>query len=247
MRAGAEVYPDEQVLAFVPARGGSKGIHKKNLAPLMGKPLIQYTLEAAMGSSYLSDIFVSTDDDQIAEVCNRTGVDVPYRRPSELARDSALAIDAVLHGLDWLHDRGNARPDSVLLLQPTSPLRTAMDIDAAIEQFLSCRSHSLISVHRSIEHPYHSVKRSDAGWKYLVRPDPSDTNMRRQDFEGDYFTINGAIFLAKTELLYQKRTFIIEDETTLYSMDHERCIDIDDPSDLKRAEAYFMHVMGEDG
>ena len=227
------------VMAFIPARGGSKGIPNKNLVLLAGKPLIQYTIDAAQGSKSVSDIFISSDDPEIIDFCESLGVNIPYRRPPELAMDHSSIIDAVLHTLDWLQQ--NARiPENVILLQPTSPLRTADDIDGAIELFLKTSMDSLISVHRMIEHPYECLKLENGGWGYLVKPATQAT--RRQDYQEDFFYINGAIYLAKTELLMRERTFIVEGVTGLYFMNPASGVDIDDIFDLKRAAFYLKHV-----
>ena len=123
------------LLAFIPARGGSKGIPRKNLALLAGKPLIEYTVEAALASSCIDDILLSTDDEEIAAVCARAGVATRYRRPAPLAGDDAPMLAALQHGLEWQARERGSTPDEVLLLQPTSPLRTAVDIDGAVERF----------------------------------------------------------------------------------------------------------------
>ena len=117
-------------LGFVPARGGSKGIPRKNLVPLAGKPLIQYTLEAALASAHLDDVLLSTDDEEIAAFSARCGVTSGYRRPPELAGDDVPMIAAVEHGLAWYARECGVTPDEVLLLHPTSPLRKTFSWDA---------------------------------------------------------------------------------------------------------------------
>ncbi len=224
------------VIAIIPARGGSKGIPNKNLALLAGKPLIQYTIDAVQRSKSVSDIFISSDDPEIIDFCESLGVNVPYRRPPELAMDHSSIIDAVLHALDWLQ-QNTSLPENIILLQPTSPLRTVDDIDGAIELFLKTPTDSLISVHRMIEHPYECLKLENGGWDFLAKP--ATKAPRRQDYQEDYFYINGAIYLAKTAFLMRERSFVVEGMTGLYFMNPANGVDIDDMFDLKRAEYYL--------
>src|SRR5690349_8046730 len=119
------------VLAVIPARGGSKSIPRKNLAALAGKPLIVWTIEAASASQCLTRVVVSTDDPEITAVAAAAGAEVPFVRPAELAQDETPAIEPILHAVDWLDQHEGYRPDFVMILQPTSPLRQAEDIDAA--------------------------------------------------------------------------------------------------------------------
>jgi len=223
------------LLAFVPARGGSKGIPRKNLAVLAGRPLIQYTLEAALGSSSVDEIFVSTDDEEIARFCERLGIVMHYRRPAELAGDDSPLMPAIEHGLRaYERDRGRL-PEELLLLQPTSPLRIAQDIDGAVAEFRSRRADSLVGVHRMAEHPYECVKTLPGGWDYLEHPPQAVT--RRQDYQGGYFFINGALYLVRTDVLLMRRTLIEPGVTHLYEMPRERGIDVDSPLELAYAEA----------
>lgn len=180
-----------RIMAFIPARGGSKGIPRKNLAPLAGKPLLQYTIEAAHKSKYITDIFLSSEDEEIIELARSLGLDVPYRRPAELATDESSLIDTILHACDWLRAARHPTPDALLLLQPTSPLRRADDIDGAIQLFQATDATSLISVHRMIEHPYDCIRLEGEGWRYLAKGDTAV--IRRQEYPENFFFINGAI------------------------------------------------------
>lgn len=133
-------------LAVVPARGGSKGVPGKNIRDLGGRPLIVHTIEAALGSARLSRVVVSTDDDGIAEVAAAAGADVPFRRPAELATDSARAVPVIQHAVGALEDAGDEPYDVVVMLQPTSPFRTPGDIDGALELLERSGADSVISV-----------------------------------------------------------------------------------------------------
>lgn len=225
------------VMAFIPARGGSKGIPRKNLTLLNGKPLIQYTVEAAQGSKYITDIFLSSDDYEIIDFCRSLGLSVPYVRPAMFATDEASMIDTVVDALDWLRINRNWIPDSVLLLQPTSPLRRTEDIDQSIELFFSSNSDSLMSVHRMIEHPYECLRLDKAVWTFLAKS--LAQAVRRQDYEEEFYYINGAIYIARTEFLLKKKAFFDENKTSLYFMEPIHGVDIDDMFDLKRAEFFL--------
>jgi CMP-N,N'-diacetyllegionaminic acid synthase len=229
------------LLAFVPARGGSKGIPRKNLASLGGKPLIQYTLEAARASVHIDDIFLSTDDEEIAAFCSRFGVVTPYRRPPVLSGDRAPMIAALVDGLEWYSRECGQQPDEVLLLQPTSPLRAPQDIDDAVERFRRRAADTLASVHAMSEHPCECLVAQDDGWQYLVAP-PADAT-RRQDYGNKYYFINGAIYLARTSVLLKERRLVIPGATLLHEMPRERGIDVDSLTDLAYAEA-LLHLGG---
>lgn len=226
------------IMAFVPARGGSKGIPRKNLALLAGKPLIQYTIEAAQGSKYIDEIFISSDDDEIINFSKSLGVDVQYKRPAELASDNASMIDTTLDAIDWKKKRNLALPDSIMLLQPTSPLRNSGHIDAAIKQYRESDLESIVSVHVMIEHPYECIKSDKNNWSYLAVP-PS-TVYRRQDYQEEYYYINGAIYLSNTSTLMREKAFMTEAKTALFIMHPWEGVDIDNTFNLKHAE-YFLN------
>ena len=222
------------IMAFIPARGGSKGIPRKNMALLGGKPLIQYTIEAANASKYVNEIFISSDDNDIISFCQSIGIDVPYKRPPELARDESPMIMAVLDALRWKKENNLSLPESILLLQPTSPLRNHHFIDEAVNQFINKDSESLISVHEMIEHPYECVRALGSKWEFLARPEKSV--FRRQDYQDTFYYINGAIYLAKRTFLEKNRSYFLEGETDLFVMPAEYGLDIDDEHDLMGAE-----------
>jgi len=123
----------KRVIGIIPARGGSKGIPGKNIRPVAGKPLIVWSIESAKKSVFLDHVIVSTDNERIAEISEHAGAGVPFVRPAELATDTARSVDVLLHAADWFAERGQ-RYDIIVCLQPTSPLRTAMDIDNALRR-----------------------------------------------------------------------------------------------------------------
>lgn len=228
------------ILAFIPARGGSKGIPGKNLALLAGKPLIDHTVEAARASAHGLDLFVSSDDPAILDHCRSLRLDVSYVRPAHLATDEAPMADALLHALDHLEALRGAAPEHVLLLQPTSPLRTAQDIDGAIDTYLASGAESLVSVHEMSEHPYECVADNKDGWTYLRRPER--TVHRRQDYGENFYFVNGAIYLCRTDVFRRERAFLREGNTALYVMPRERGLDIDTPEQLELARFRLEHV-----
>jgi CMP-N-acetylneuraminic acid synthetase len=219
-----------EIIAIIPARGGSKGIPKKNIKQLAGKPLIAYSIEAALKSKYIDRVIVSTEDEEIAEISKKYGAEV-VDRPKELAKDETPTIDVIFHFLEILKMK-NYNPDIVVLLQPTSPLRSAEDIDNAIKLFLDSDCESIVSV-CEVEHPpYWSFKieggylKSLFGDEYLRR--------RRQDLEKVYMP-NGAIYISTPENLRIYKSFYCP-RTIPYIMPVERSVDIDNEIDFMIAE-----------
>jgi N-acylneuraminate cytidylyltransferase len=148
-----------QVLAIIQARGGSKGIPRKNIKPLAGKPLIAWTIEAAQKSKTINRIIISTDDKEIAEISKNLGAEVPFLRPKEFATDGAKSIGLLRHALVWLIENENYRPDMVVQLKPTNPLRKAKHIDECVKSYLnSPKIDSLITLTKSPAHPLKTWK-----------------------------------------------------------------------------------------
>lgn len=216
-----------RILGLVPARGGSKGLPGKNIAPLAGRPLIAYTLEAARASRHLDRCVVSTDCEAIARVCRECGGDVPFLRPPELARDDTPTMPVVLHALAALGEPY----DAVLLLQPTSPLRTPADIDAAIEMLAADPSaDSVISVVRvGDRHPSRMKTIRDG---LLIDPPFVERfeGQRRQDLE-EFYVRNGSIYLTRTSVLRDQQSFKGH-RCLAFVMPEERSVNIDERVDL---------------
>lgn len=219
-----------EIVAIIPARGGSKGIPRKNIKQLFGKPLIVWTIEHAKKSRYIGRITVSTEDKEIAEISKKYGAEV-IERPEELAKDETPTIDVIFHVLQVIKAE-NFEPEIVVLLQPTSPLRNAQDIDNAIELFLKNDCESVVSV-CEVEHSlYWSFEIENRylkpifGGKYL--------NMRRQDLPKVY-TPNGAIYVSTPEILRKYKSFYCS-KTIPYIMPPERSVDIDNEIDFMLAE-----------
>lgn len=227
------MYEGKRILAFIPARGGSKGIPHKNITPLAGKPLIQYTIDAAKQSRYIDYVLVSTDDEEIAAVARQCGAEVPFLRPPELAADTAKTIDAVLHAIGTLREAGETF-DSLVLLQPTSPLRTAEDIDKAVETFYQNNRRPVVSVSEVIDHPIliRTIEQTPEGERLKPLLEGSST-VRRQDMP-PFYRVNGSIYINPVEEI--RRTTSFNDNPVPYVTAKDSSIDIDDPADLVLAE-----------
>ena len=215
------------ILAIIPARSGSKGIPGKNMKFLAGKPLIQWSIEAALASRFIDKIFVSTDDIKIAKFVEKFGIEVPFLRPKFLATDSSLVIDTVIHIIKNIDNY-----DNVLLLQPTSPLRSTNDIDALINLSHKSKSDSVVSITESIYKPeiYYYLN-SNQTIKPLI---DGIKNFNRQDLKKNY-VLNGACYYASKEFILINKSFINK-ETVGYVMPFERSIDIDNSYDWDIAE-----------
>ena len=224
------------ILVIVPARGGSKGIARKNLAILNGKPLISYTLEICKKIKELGATLVSTDDEEISKYCSSQGFHTEYRRPLNLATDDASMIDAVLHAVDWYEMRHSSTVDHVMLLQPTSPLRRIKDINSALKQYREKNLESLVGVKPMLEHPFECIEASEDcfEWSYLKKPSKFVT--RRQDYQGKFGFIDGSMYIASVKFLKQNQKFVLEGKTFPFFIDQRYSIDIDEPADLKMAE-----------
>ena len=220
------MFKDHSILAVIPARGGSKGIPGKNIIEVAGRSLIAYTLEAAKNSRFIDYVLVSTDSEEIADAARKYGGEVPFLRPDELASDTAKTIDAVLHCVKEMEKLGKSF-DTVILLQPTSPLRTAKDIDGAIELFFKNGEKSLVSVSELDVNPV-LIRRVEDGRAVPILNESS--TVRRQDFK-KYYRVNGAIYINKASELGSETS--LNDNETAYIMDSSHCIDIDSMEDIE--------------
>lgn len=222
-----------QVIGLVTARGGSKSIPRKNIKLLADKPLIAWTIEAALQSRELSRVIVSTDDQEIAQVARQWGAQVPFMRPPELAQDDSPHIAVVKHAIHWLATHKRMHPDYIMTLQPTSPLRTAEDIDAAIQLAETRAAIAVVSVCETEHHPYLSKRiLQDDTLADFVSTDIA--YLRRQALPPAY-ALNGAVFLNRRESLLHDRVFLPKGAYA-YIMPPERSLDIDTPWDFYLAD-----------
>jgi CMP-N,N'-diacetyllegionaminic acid synthase len=212
-----------KVLAVIPARGGSKGIPRKNIKILGGKPLIAWTIEAALKAPSINRLIVSTEDEEIAAVAEQFGAEVPFKRPIAIAQDDTPGLDPVLHAIE-----NSPGSDWVLLLQPTSPLRSVDDIEGIIELCQEKGASSAVSVAEVSKHPVWMYQRSSDMRLQPLIPNRREIT-RRQDLPS-VFALNGALYLARTDWLIGNQGFI-GPETLGYEMPVERSVDLDTPLD----------------
>jgi CMP-N,N'-diacetyllegionaminic acid synthase len=234
-----------RVLGIVTARGGSKGIPGKNLKPLAGKPLIAYTVEAAQVSGALDRLILSTDDDAIAEAGRALGCDVPFLRPAELARDDTPHLPVVQHAVRWMDEHAGYRPDAVMILQPTSPLRQPGDIRASIALLEQSGADSALSVSEvpAHVHPMRTLRIDEAGAAVLfVTGGPVRQRInRRQDLPAAW-VMNGAIYICRISVLSGGEPSLYGDRVVAYRMPASRGVSIDDAEDWAAAERALLEV-----
>lgn len=221
------MYKNKKFLGIIPARSGSKGIIKKNIVKVNGKPLIYYTIKEALNSKYLDRLIISTDSIEIAKICEKYGVEVPFLRPKHLAGDKSKIIEAVIHVLEQLRNKGQ-NYDYIVLLQPTQPLRKSFHIDEAIEEIVNKKANSLVSVTKVKEHPILMRTINNNGTlECLLKV---NSTVRRQDFP-PYYKVNGAIYINNINHINLETSF--NDNEYPYVMDKKYDLDIDEPFDLE--------------
>lgn len=223
-------YKSAKILGIIPARSGSKGIKNKNIVPVFGKPLIVWTIEAAKKSKYLTDFVVSTNGDSIAKISSDHGAEV-IMRPEELSTDTAPTISTVMHVIRELKKHGRTY-DYVVILQPTSPLRTEKDIDGIIKFTVDKNLNSVVSVHKIRRLPMLMRYMDDTSKLDLVVN--VEENRRRQDCKQTYY-VNGALFIFRSNLLNDDIVLNLGEHG--FIMDPKDSIDLDTPEDLKKVEA----------
>lgn len=224
----------DKILAIIPARAGSKRLPGKNSKTLCGKPLVQWTIEAAQQTPQISEIIVSTDSENIADIAKECGVPVPFLRPDSISGDKATAIDVVSHTVEYLKNQGKSF-DYIVWLQPTSPLRTKENIQQAIQLLKDKSAAGVISVCECDHSPM---------WSNTLQPDGNMQNFLsnfvkknpRSQALPTYYRLNGAIYIANVEDLLKQETFFLEDKLFSYIMKREDSVDIDHHLDFKLAE-----------
>ncbi len=221
-----------RVVCVIPARGGSKGVPRKNIKQLAGKPLIAYTIEQALQSQYIDRTIVSTEDKEIACISKQYGAEVPFMRPEALAGDQVGAMDVLLHAVDWCETIDNYPFDVFVLLHATTPLRKAEDIDACIKMLIDEKADNIFSVTEAHRNPYFNMIEISKDGKVVLSKEGSYVSRQQAPKVCD---MNSSIYVWWKDVLKdKKKTFL--DGTHVYFMPKERSIDIDEPLDFRIAE-----------
>jgi len=222
----------KSVLAIIPARGGSKGIPRKNIREIGGKPLIAWTIEASKQSRYIDRLILSSDDEEIIGVAREWGCDVPFTRPQGLATDESGTAEVILHAIKNIEEIF----DYIVVLQPTSPLRLAVDIDSCIEKCINTKSPSCVSVTGADKSPYWMYFLGDTG-KITSVIDVADRPSRRQEIPVAY-VLNGVVYVIEIETFMETKQ-LFDRDTVAYVMPRNRSLDIDTEFDL----VFFEHLL----
>lgn len=238
------MYNNKKILAIIPARGGSKGLPDKNIRQLCGRPLIGWTIEQARYSKYIDNVFVSTDSSKIANIAKQFGIEVPFLRPADLAKDTSSSMDVVEHVLDHFQ-KSQIHFDYIILLEPTSPLRKIDDIDSAIELTVQNETSdgviSLGEIH--MEHPMIAKKINSDGKLVSYIKDVSKISQRQQADKA-YFPY-GVIYMIKTEVFKREKSFYTNN-TLPYFIERWQNYEVDDIYDFITIEA-ILHKINRDG
>ena len=205
------MYKDQFILGVIPARGGSKGIPKKNIKPLAGKPLIVWTIEIAKKSKYLDKTIVSTDDAEIKKVAEQYGGEVPFLRPAELATDKAAMIPVLRHACETMEKQLGRKIDVIVLLDATAPLRSTDDIDSCIQRLADEKRDSVLTVTESLKNPYFNMIEIAPDGKIHLVKQPEKPIFRRQDAPKVYDVTSSSYafsreFLFKAEVVHGLNT-----------------------------------------
>lgn len=222
------MYHSKTFLAIIPARGGSKRLPRKNVLDLAGKPLVSWSIEAGLNSKYVDKVIVTSDDEEVLKISKQFGAEI-IKRPEELANDASATFDAIKHTIENLE-----RYEFIVLLQPTSPLRNEKHINEAIELLHVKNADAIISVSK-VEHSplWSNTLPEDRSMSHFIQDEIK--NKRSQDL-GEYYRLNGAIYICRTEKLLNEKTFFIKDNIFAYEMDRACSIDIDEEEDFHLAQ-----------
>jgi CMP-N,N'-diacetyllegionaminic acid synthase len=227
-----------RILALIPARGGSRRVPGKNIRKLGNKPLINWTIESALNTPELSDIVVSTDNPQIAEIARSAGATVPWLRPLKLATDESKSVDVAIHALDWF-EKENGEVDGILLLQPTSPFRTYITIQKAIRLFENHKGSSIIGVSPVQNHHLYTLEKHG---EYLVKYQQQRFLSKKSQDKSRIFAVNGAIYLVSPQELRSSNSFIGSCLLPVIVESPIEALDIDTEEDFKIAEIFLSQT-----
>lgn len=223
---------NKNIVAIIPARGGSKTLPRKNIINLCGKPVIAYTILAALKSKYINRVIVTTDSKEIAEISKRWGAEVPFLRPKHLAKDTSHTPPVIEHAVKFIEKKGN-RVDFIVTLQPTSPLRRTEQIDKVIKLMHKARFDSVVSIRPADYPPYWMVRVKRNKVIPFVNNGINYSLKERQQLPKAY-QVNGAIYVTKRDVLLEQGVIITQKNCGFIIMDEITSLDIDTYEDLKR-------------
>jgi CMP-N-acetylneuraminic acid synthetase len=232
------MYKGKSFLAIIPARGGSKRLPGKNIKKIAGKPLIAWTIDAALKSKYIDKVIVSTDDESIKKIAREAGAEVPFDRPAEISSDTATSVDVILHALENVERDF----DFIVLLQPTSPLRNSGHIDEAIEFLIQKNANAVISVGR-IDHSLkwvNTLPESLAMDNFLT----GDLAFQRSQGHDDYYILNGAVYICSTRKLKEEKSLFLKSNIYAFVMGKQSSVDIDNEDDFDYAR-YLLEKLND--
>ena len=224
---------------IIPSRAGSKGIANKNMQIIGNKPMLQYTLEAIIDSKELDYCILSSDDPNAINLATGMRANVPFTRPSELARDQSSSVDVLMHALNWYQKEWLHFPENIVVLQPTSPFRTAIDIDNAIKKYQDCDNQSLISVCEVTQHPADCVVLKQDGKLEKIPQLRDESKEGRQGYSKVYF-VDGGIYISTVGRFIEKQT-MFDEQSAIYITPKSHGIDIDDLFDLELARSMIFY------
>lgn len=224
-----------RILGITLARGGSKSVPHKNIRPILGVPLIAYTIRAALASQYLTRYIISTDDPEIRDTAIRYGADAPFLRPAEFSTDTASSVSALQHAVSWVEKEENSKYDYIIEMMCTNPLKTTGDIDSCIQKLVETGADSVIAVHKLDDHHPIRIKNivDDLIVDFCL---PEVPEMRRQDLKPDAYIRSGSIYaLSRKHLMEENRRFGSK-HSRPYILPPERAINVDTEIDFLIAE-----------
>jgi len=226
-----------KVVCVIPARGGSKGVPRKNIKQLAGKPLIAYTIEQALQSQYIDRTIVSTEDIEIADISKKYGAEVPFMRPEALSGDQVATVDVLIHAINWLEKEDKYNFDIFVLLHTTTPLRSVQDIDSCIAMLKDTKADNVFSVTEAHRNPYFNmIELNEQGHVKLVKEGVFSTRQSAPKV----FDLNASIYGWWKDVLKKEKKVILAG-SKIYIMPKERSVDIDDDFDFRIAEYLFKN------
>lgn len=220
-----------RIICVIPARGGSKGVPRKNIKELAGKPLIAYTIEQARQSQYIDRTIVSTDDEEIADIARKYKAEVPFMRPKYLAGDNAASVDVLVHLIDWVWEHEKYEFDILVMLHATAPLRSVSDIDNCIKMIVEKKSDNVFSVTDAHRNPYFNMVEVKQSKVALV----NKGNFASRQNAPKVYDMNASVYVWWKNILKKKKSVFLKN-SQVYIMPKERSIDIDDELDFRIAE-----------